>query len=109
MTAVFPFGDLPIIDSKVNVTIRALRLIAARARIDRQRNAASSGRVIHINNVADDVVQLLGRVDPSANCEIAYPKLERIASRNFDVRLLAVELTALDDDAMIDAVITVAR
>ena len=70
-TAVFPIGQVRVIDSKMHVAIGTLGLITARTGIDRERNAAQR-RVIHIDHVADDIVEFLLGVNPGADRKITF-------------------------------------
>ena len=49
------------------------------------------------------------RMNPGTNREIARSQLERIAGRDFDVCMRAVERAAVEIDAVIDAVIAPGR
>src|SRR4051794_5588739 len=109
MTAIFPIAQLTVVDPKVHVAISALRLISARTGVDRERDSSSLRWVVHVDDVANDVIEFFLRVDPSTERKVVFSQLQRIARGHLDVRLPTVKAAMLEIHAMIHAVITKTR
>src|SRR6266496_1069833 len=84
-------------------------LIAAAARIHAQSEALALRRIIQIENIANDIIEISPGVNPGAKREITCAELERRVAGDFDIRADPVECAVLEIHSMIDAVIVAAR
>lgn len=73
VAAVFPLAHFVIVDAEVDLLVVALGLVATGARFDGMVHAATFRRVVFAEYIADDIVYVLIRVDPSGDSEVLFP------------------------------------
>src|SRR5439155_22564811 len=104
--AVLPLARPAVVDAEGDVPVAPLPVVASRAGVQRQREAAARGRVV----LADDIAQHSGDralgMDPGRDAEVAASDVERRAGGNFQEAASSVEPPGCEVHAAVDGVVS---